>query len=127
MRTMVLALLASANLMTSAACKKTETQTTGTPPTEVDKANADLVDARVKYVAAAKERLRKIDARIDELGTRADAESRATVARLRARREQVAAKLDSIAHQAATGWADLKQAVDDGVDSIAKDVDTALR
>lgn len=126
MKTMFLAVIASATL-TSAACKKTETQTTGTPQTEVDKANADLVDARARYVAAVKERLTMIDARIDELGKRADAESKATVARLRARREQVAAKLDTIAHQVATGWADLKQVVDDGVDSIAKDVDTALR
>lgn len=127
MRTTFFAWIASATLMTSAACKKTETQITGTSQTDVEKANADLVDARARYVAAVKERLTKIDARIDELGKRADAESKATVARLRAGREQIAAKLDTIAHQAATGWADLKQAVDDGVDSIAKDVDTALR
>jgi hypothetical protein len=49
------------------------------------------------------------------------------VAKLRARREQVAARIDTITHQAATGWTDLKQAVDDGVDSIQKDVDAALR
>lgn len=127
MRTMFLSVIASATLMTSAACKKTGTETTGTQQTELDKANAALVDARAKYVVAAKERLTKIDARIDELGKRADAESQATVAKLRARREQVAARIDTIAHQAATGWTDLKQAVDDGVDSIQKDVDAALR
>jgi hypothetical protein len=124
---MFLAVIASTTLMTSMACKKTENEATGTQQTELDKANAALVDARVKYMAAAKERLTKIDARIDELGKRADAESKATAARLRARREQIAARLDTIARQAATGWADLKQAVDDGVDSIEKDVDTALK
>ena len=127
MRTLFLSVIASATLMTSAACKKTETETTGTQTTELDKANAALIDARTKYVAAAKERLTKIDARIDELGKRADAESQATVAKLRARREQIAARIDTIAHQAAAGWTDLKQAVDDGVDSIQKDVDAALR
>lgn len=126
MRTiMFLAVIASATLMTSAACKKTET--TGTQQTDLDKANPELVDARAKYLAAAKERLARIDARIDGLGKRADAESRATVAKLRARREQVAAGLETTAHQAATGWAGFKKAVDDGVDAIEKDVDTALR
>jgi hypothetical protein len=127
MKTMFLAVIASATLMTSAACKKTETETTGMQQTELDKANADLADARVKYMAAAKERLTKIDARIDELGKRADAESRTTVTKLRAHRDQVAARLDTSAHQAAAGWSDFKRTVDDGVDSIEKEVDTALR
>ena len=125
MRTLFLSAIASATLMISADCKKTET--TGTQQTELDKANAAAVDARAKYVAAAKDRLTNIDARIDELAKRADAESQATVAKLRARREQVAARIDTIAHQATAGWTDLKQVVDDGVDSIQKDVDAALR
>jgi len=44
MRTMVLAVIASTTLMTSTACKKTETEATGTQRTELDKANAALVD-----------------------------------------------------------------------------------
>lgn len=109
----------------SAACKKAEK--TGAEPTEVDKANAELADARAKYIAAAKERLAKIDARIDALGKRADAESAELAAKLRARRDQLAARLDTMADQAASGWATFKQGVERGVDSIEKDLDNALK
>lgn len=122
MRTLFLAAIASGFLMTSAACKKTETE-----QVQVDKASEDLADARAKYVAAAKERLAKIDAKIDELGKRADAASAKAVAELRVRRDQLATKLDATGKQAASGWASFKQDVERGVDSIEKDIDNALR
>lgn len=43
MRTMFLAVIASTTLMTSTACKQTETEATGTQQTELDKANAALM------------------------------------------------------------------------------------
>jgi len=127
MKTMVWMALASATLMMGAACKKTDSAPQGSPPTEIDKGNADLVDARARYTTAAKERLARIDARIDDLSQRADAESKEAVAKLRARRDQVAASLDALSHQAASGWETLKQDVDHGVDAIEKDVNTALK
>jgi len=122
MRTLLLTAIASASLMASAACKKTETE-----QALVDEGTADLSDARAKYIAAAKERLAKIDAKIAELGKRADAASAKAVTELRARRDQLATKLDLMGKQAASGWARFKQDVEHGVDAIEKDIDNALQ
>jgi|MudIll2142460700_1097286.scaffolds.fasta_scaffold20865_2 septal ring factor EnvC (AmiA/AmiB activator) len=124
MRTLFLTAIASASLMTSAACKQTKTEG---EQTQVDKANEDLAAARTKYIAAAKERLAMIDAKIDELGKRADAASSEAAEKLRARRDQLATKLDAMGKQAASGWASFKQDVERGVDSIEKDIDNALK
>jgi uncharacterized protein involved in exopolysaccharide biosynthesis len=122
MRTLFLTAILSASLMATAACKKTETE-----QAQVNEANVDLADARAKYIAAAKERLAKIDAKLDELGKRADAASAETVAKLRARRNQLATKLDTMGTQATSGWARFKQDVENGVDAIEKDIDNALK
>ena len=56
-----------------------------------------LVEARVAYAAAIKQRLAKLDASLATLATRTDARSKDAATGLRARRDQLSAKLDAMA------------------------------
>jgi hypothetical protein len=120
MRAIFRAAIISTALFSTTACNTK-------PSSDVDQANAELADARAKYVAATKARLATIDAQLDELGKRADAKSKDVAAALRVRRDQLAAKLDEVGRRAASGWTDLEKDVDEGVDSIAKDLADAMK
>src|SRR5438270_12079621 len=51
---------------------------------ELDKARTDLADAKMQYANAVKDRLAKIDQKLDDLAARSDAASRDAAVRLRA-------------------------------------------
>lgn len=94
-------------------------------PSQLDKAHSDVTDARDRYIAVAKQRLAKLDAQIDDLAKRADSSS--TAAALRARRDQLASKLDEMSRDPGATWERFKHDLDGAADSIEKDVERATK
>ena len=103
-------------------------------PKQLDKAEgdlaaakSDLVAAKDKYAVTARDRFAKIDIRIHELEARTDAKSKETVATLRTRRAELAARLDDLKHRAAADWENFTKDVDKGLDTVEKDLSDALK
>lgn len=108
-----------------AGCNQTEPAPAGKVQEhqELDRARSDLDDARDQYIAAARRRLAALDAKIHDLAMRADKSD--TAAKLRARRDDLAKRIDSLKHE--EGWQRLKQDLDAQADAIRKDIDDATR
>jgi len=133
MRTLLWTSLVGLALVTGA-CKKKQDNMPEMPdmtktvePTQVDKGNADLVAARDHYALAARERLAKIDLQLQDLEQRTDAKSKETAATLRVRRVELATRLDAAKDRAAGDWDRFKQDVDQGLDTVEKDLHDALK
>ena len=81
-----------------------------------------LQEARAAYAAAIKERFAKLDASLATLATRTDARSRDAATGLRARRDQLSARLDSMASTPDSGWDTYTKEVDVMFDAIEHDL-----
>jgi predicted nucleic acid-binding Zn-ribbon protein len=90
-------------------------------------ANADLEAARDKYAITVKDRLAKLDIRIHELEQRADAKSKSGLDKLRVRRAELSAKLDTMKDRAAADWNSFTKDADNAFDKLEKDVGDALK
>lgn len=88
---------------------------------ELGSSQGHLDKARVAYAAAIKERLAKLDASLATLATRTDARSKDAATGLRARRDQLAAKLDAMAGTPDAGWNQYTKDVDVMFDAIERD------
>lgn len=95
--------------------------------TDLDRANADLTRSKDEYVAAGRERLARIDARINELSARTDAKAHEEAQDLKIRRDELARRLDNASARARTDWDAFKKDVNDGFDKLESDVDDALK
>jgi septal ring factor EnvC (AmiA/AmiB activator) len=93
---------------------------------ELDRAHTDLSAARVEYTNALKDRLAKIDQKLDDLAARTDAVARADADRLRVRRNELAARVDSAADATADRWDAFKKDVDDSFTKLDNDIDDAI-
>jgi chromosome segregation ATPase len=86
-----------------------------------------LKKARVAYAAAIQERLAKLDASLASLATRTDARSKDALVGLRARRDQLAAKLATLSGTASAGWSDYTNDVDTTFDAMEQDLREVLK
>ena len=93
---------------------------------ELGSAQGTLVQARAAYGAAVKERFAKLDAAVASLATKTDAKSKDTVAGLRARRDQLSAKIDVMASTKDADWNQYTKDVDVTFDAIETDVHKAV-
>ena len=85
-----------------------------------------LREARAAYAAAIVERFAKLDASLAALATKTDARSRDAATGLRARRDQLSAKLDSMAGTADASWEQYTKDVDIMFDAIERDLREAV-
>ena len=90
---------------------------------EVDNARGNLTQAREQYSMHLRDRLAKIDAKIQEDAQSSDAKLRDKAAAAKPRRDELARKVDDARTQSADQWDSFKKGVDDSFDSLEKDLD----
>jgi chromosome segregation ATPase len=88
---------------------------------ELGSAQGHLQETRVAYAAAVKERLAKLDASLAALATKTDARSKDAATGLRARRDQLAAKLDAMAATPDADWNQYTKDIDVTFEAIERD------
>ena len=93
---------------------------------QLGSAQGTLVQARAAYAAAVRERFAKLDASLATLATRTDAKSKDVAAGGRARRDQLAKKIDAMPGTADADWNQYTKDVDVTFDAIEGDVHKAL-
>ncbi len=89
---------------------------------ELGASQGDLQKAREAYAAAVVERFAKLESSLASLATRTDARSRDAATGLRARRDQLSAKLDSMAGTPDSSWDAYTKDVDVMFDAIEHDL-----
>lgn len=85
-------------------------------------ASGTLQEARAAYAAAVRERLAKVDASLATLATRSDARAKDAFTGIRARREQLSAKVDAMADTEDAKWKQYTEDVDVTFDAIERDL-----
>jgi chromosome segregation ATPase len=93
---------------------------------DLQAAKVDLNAAKEKYAVTLKDRLSKLDIKINELEQRADAKSHQAAVDLKARRDALATKTDQIKDRTAADWDAFTKNVDDSFDKLESDVNDAL-
>jgi septal ring factor EnvC (AmiA/AmiB activator) len=93
---------------------------------ELAEAQGELAKARANYVVTARERLARIDAKINDLERRADAKSKDAAITLRARRDALASKLDSAASRVDDEWTEFRSDLDGTFKQIENDIEKSL-
>lgn len=88
-------------------------------------AQGNLRDMRAAYAAAVKERFAKLDLSVAALAMRTDVRSRDAVTGLRARRDQLRAKVDAMASTPAPDWSTYTNDVDVTFTAIEHDLHAA--
>ena len=86
----------------------------------------ELAQARANYAVTTRERLAKLDARINELEARGNAVARDAAIALRARRDALAAKLDTAASRLDEEWTEFRDDMEATFKKIEMDLDDAL-
>ncbi len=94
---------------------------------QLGSAQETMNKARAAYVAAVKQRFAKLDASIATLATATDARSRDAVTGLRARRDQLAAKLASLTETLDADWNQYTTDVDTTFDAIEHDLNEVVK
>ena len=90
---------------------------------DVAEAKNDLADARDAWVRDNRDRLAKLDAKIDQLEAKGDAESKKQAARLRAERDSIKGDVDKAEDRANTNWEQFKSGVDKRWENLKADLD----
>jgi septal ring factor EnvC (AmiA/AmiB activator) len=94
---------------------------------ELAKAEGELAQARANYIVTTRERLARMDARINDLELRSDLKAKDAAVGLRARRDMLATKLDAASNRIdAADWDDLRGDLDDTFKQIEKDIERAF-
>lgn len=88
---------------------------------ELGSSQGHLQEARVAYAAAVKERLAKLDASLATLATKTDARSKDAATGLRARRDELAAKLEAMAATPDASWNQYTKDIDVTFEAIERD------
>ncbi len=94
---------------------------------ELGSAQAGVEQARNAYAAAVAERFAKLDASLASLATKTDAAAKDAQVGLRARRDQLAAKLAALRTTTDPGWTEYTKDVDTTFDAIERDLNAATR
>jgi septal ring factor EnvC (AmiA/AmiB activator) len=94
---------------------------------ELSKAEGELTKARSNYIVTMRERLAKIDARINDLEMRSDLKAKDAAVGLRARRDMLATRLDQAANRIDTSdWDEFRGELDSTFKQIETDIDRAF-
>jgi exonuclease VII large subunit len=93
---------------------------------ELAQAQGDLAKARANFMTTTRERLAKLDAKLNELEARADAKARSAAVELRARRNILAAKLDTAESRIEADWDQFRTDVDDSFKKVEKEIKDVL-
>jgi chromosome segregation ATPase len=93
---------------------------------QLGSAQGTLVQARAAYAAAVKERLAKLDASVATLATKTDAKSKDAAAGIRARRDQLTAKIGAMPSTGDADWNQYTKDVDVTFDAIESDLHRSL-
>jgi len=94
---------------------------------DVAMANQDLQAAKDKYAITVKDRLAKLDIKINELTAKTDQKSKDAVAALKTRRTELSTKVEMIKDHAAADWDAFTKDVDNAFDGIEKDLNSSLK
>jgi len=95
--------------------------------TQLATAKENLNRARAAFAAAVKERFAKLESSLATLATRTDARSTDAVTGIRARRDQLAAKLAALTGTLDANWNEYTRDVDTTFDAIEHDLREALK
>ena len=123
--------------------QKTAEQATAEPRDELDQANRDLASARDHDITAAKERLSRLDAKIEELEARADVKAKELAAKARAESDELETRIENaktVTLEPSTdtnaaqdkydinrGWKSYLQDLDSDFEKLEKEINDALR
>jgi hypothetical protein len=89
---------------------------------DLGSAQGNLRDARAAYAAAVKERFARLDLSVAALAMKTDVRSRDAATGLRARRDQLLAKVNAMASTPAPDWNKYTEDVDVTFDAIERDL-----
>jgi hypothetical protein len=90
-------------------------------------AKADLKAARDKYEITVKDRLAKIDIKLQQLQQRGDEKSKAALTKLQSERGELGVKLDAMKDRAADNWDAFTKDIDKSFDGMEKQLDDATK
>lgn len=93
---------------------------------DLDRAKANLAEARVDFQRATEARIAQLDAKIEELEARGDAKSKQIAADFRKRRDDARAKLAEAGERTESNWEQFKADVSASWDQLEKDVSNAI-
>ena len=94
---------------------------------ELKEAQEELAQARATFTTATRERLSKLDAEINQIEERGDAKSKDLAMSLRARRDALAAKLDTMGKRVDAEWNDFRKDIDTTFEQIEHDARATLQ
>lgn len=94
---------------------------------KLDVIETDLAKAHAAYASAIQLRFAKLDTSLAELANKTDAKSKDAYTGLRARRDELAAKLATMSTTADTGWTVYTKDVDTTFDAIERDLGDARK
>jgi len=86
----------------------------------------DFVQTRTTFETTVRERLERLDTRIDQLESRTDAAGHDAAIKLRARRDELSSRLDDIGQQTETGWDRFQSEMSRSLDELEHEVDTLV-
>lgn len=107
--------------------KTIEPDNTTTREVRVNTPRFDLEQERENLSRSIDERMRRLDARIDDLERKGDAKSKEMAATLRAKRDQARGKLSELGSRTEENWVAFKRDVSDTWDQLERDVEEAVR
>lgn len=132
MRGWVLGSILAAALVSGAGCKNDHdaakgTASTGQAAPKAQEPDFAFTQVRDRYSADIRSRLDVLDQKLDVLSTRTDAAARDAYVRLRARRDQLAVRLDAASKVASSTWNDFTRDVNGSFEQVERDVNAALK
>jgi hypothetical protein len=86
----------------------------------------DFIQTRSSFEKSTRERLDRLDARIDQLESRADSAGHNAAVQLRNMRDNIAKRLSEARKQSESGWDRFSSEVSKSVDDLEQDVDRLL-
>lgn len=89
-------------------------------------ADDDFLQTRTTFRTTMRERLSRLDERLERLEDRTDAEARDAAARLRATRDELSSRIETIDDRAESGWDEFRSDVSRSFDQLERNVDAAL-
>lgn len=86
----------------------------------------DFVQTRTTFETTVRDRLERLDTRIDQLESRTDAAGHDAAIKLRARRDDLSSRLDDIGRQTETSWDRFEAEMSNSLDELEHEVDTLV-
>jgi chromosome segregation ATPase len=93
---------------------------------ELEAAKGQAAQAHANYVATLRDRLAKIDMKLQQLDARTDAKSKDAAIALRARRDQLQTSINAAGTKSESQWEQFKQDTGEVFKDLEEDIDDAL-